>query len=241
MTRPDDTRETRGFASEIKFLVDPATGSRIRDWARARLEPDPHGGGPFADEYLTTSLYFDTAAFDVFHRRGSYGRSKYRIRRYEGEAVAFLERKLRRQTRLAKRRSAAPIKDLTRLDAEMNGAWPGSWFEQRIVVRRLHPVCQISYRRLARVSMREADAIRLTLDEDLRALARTHVAFGAEDGVAALPQRMVLELKYRGALPAIFKQLVEELTLAPRRVSKYRFAVAALGLIPDEAASATYA
>jgi hypothetical protein len=30
-------------ASEIKFLVDRATGNRIRDWARAHLEADPHG------------------------------------------------------------------------------------------------------------------------------------------------------------------------------------------------------
>ena len=84
-----------GFTSEIKFVVDAATGGRIREWARARLAPDPHGAGSFADEYRVSSLYFDTAARDVFHRRGSYGRSKYRIRRYHDEPSVFLERKLR--------------------------------------------------------------------------------------------------------------------------------------------------
>src|SRR5687768_11536169 len=197
MTPPSETPESRGFASEIKFLVDPVTGSRIRDWARARLEPDPFGEGPFGDEYRTTSLYFDTAQFDVFRRRRSYGRCKYRIRRYDGEAVAFLERKLRRATRMTKRRSAVPIEDLKRLDGGLGSAWPGTWFEQRLFVRSLHPVCQISYRRLARVSMRDAGPIRLTLDENLRAHATSQVIFGDDEGLAALPQQMVLELKYR--------------------------------------------
>jgi len=60
-------RETRPFASETKFLVDAAIGQRIQHWIRTSLEPDPHGGGPFNDEYRTTSIYFDTAAADVFH------------------------------------------------------------------------------------------------------------------------------------------------------------------------------
>jgi hypothetical protein len=41
-----DVRENREFASEIKFLVSPALAEQIRDWARARLAPDPNAGGP---------------------------------------------------------------------------------------------------------------------------------------------------------------------------------------------------
>ena len=78
-------RETRPFASEVKFVIAAALGEQIRAWARANLEPDPYGGGAFNDWYHTASLYFDTAAGDVFHRRRSFGRSKYRVRRY-GEA-----------------------------------------------------------------------------------------------------------------------------------------------------------
>lgn len=230
-----DTRENRGFASEIKFLVDRPTGHRIRDWARARLEPDPYGEGPFGDEYRTTSLYFDTADFDVFYRRGSYGRSKYRIRRYDGEAVVFLERKLRRATRLTKRRTVVPLHALTHLENH-GGVWPGAWFEQRLLVRGLLPVCQISYQRLARVAMRDNGPIRVTLDDNIRALPQTHLAFGGHDAVAVRPHKMVLELKFRGTAPAIFKQLVEEFALTPARVSKYRMTVGALGLIPEEAA-----
>jgi hypothetical protein len=232
MTVPVDTRDIRGFASEIKFLVDPSTGDRIRDWARARLEPDPFGEGAFGDEYRTTSLYFDTVAFDVFHRRGSYGRSKYRIRRYDGEPVTFLERKLRRDARLSKRRTVVPLEDLHRLDGPAAG-WPGHWFRQRLLLRRLLPVCQVSYHRLARVGRGASGSYRLTLDQDVTARARTDIGFD-RTVTAVLPQTMVLELKFHGTPPALFKQLVEAFTLAPAGVSKYRLTVSALGLIPED-------
>src|SRR4029079_14035470 len=97
-----------GYTAEIKFLVTEATGLRIREWVCERLDADPHGTGPFGDEYRVSTLYLDPPARDVFHRRGSYGRSKFRVRRYGEETRVFLERKLRTGARLAKRR-----KDIT--------------------------------------------------------------------------------------------------------------------------------
>src|SRR5258705_13847320 len=101
--------------SEYKFVIDPATGVRICDWARARMERDPNGEGPFGDQYRTTSLYFDTADHDVFFRRDSLGRSKYRVRRYDGQGFVFLERKLRTASLLRKRRTQVPLEDLARI------------------------------------------------------------------------------------------------------------------------------
>ena len=95
--------------SEIKFVLDPVLGHQVREWARSELEADPHGEGPFGDEYRTTSLYFDTAEHDVFHRRGSFGRAKYRVRRYSEHDFVFLERKLRKPGFLFKRRTRTPI------------------------------------------------------------------------------------------------------------------------------------
>src|SRR6266446_3953338 len=107
-----DTREMRAHPSEIKFLIEPTTGSRIRDWARERLDPDPHGSGAFGDEYRTTSVYFDTDRFDVFHRRGSFGRSKYRVRRYGQGSFVFLERKFTKPGLVAKRRTRVALDGL---------------------------------------------------------------------------------------------------------------------------------
>ncbi len=57
--------------------------------------------------------------YDVFHRRGSFGRSKYRIRRYGDEDAFFLERKMRQPAVLAKRRTRLPLVALERLTAQV--------------------------------------------------------------------------------------------------------------------------
>src|SRR5436190_11041580 len=144
------SRETRARASEIKFLVEPARAADIRSWARANLTPDPHGSGPFGDEYETASIYFDTHELDVLGRHGSYGRAKYRIRRYSQGEVVFLERKLRRPRIVAKRRTQTPIADLRRLDEGGSRDWAGAWFLRRLEARNLRPACQVSYHRMAR-------------------------------------------------------------------------------------------
>jgi hypothetical protein len=41
---------------------------------------------------------------------------------------------------------------------------------------------------------------------------------------------IILELKYSGVFPRIFRDLVDEFHLTPRPASKYRFAVQTLGL-----------
>ena len=97
MSPSTDSRENREFAAELKFLVSPALAGQIGGWVLGRLQPDPHAGGGTGGAYRITSLYFDSPPFDVFHRRGSYGRAKYRIRRYGASETVFLELKFRRQ------------------------------------------------------------------------------------------------------------------------------------------------
>ena len=59
------------FTSETKFLVHESIGDELRAWARERLGPDPHGGGPYNDQYGVVSIYFDTEAHHVYQRQGS--------------------------------------------------------------------------------------------------------------------------------------------------------------------------
>jgi hypothetical protein len=225
------TRETRATASEIKFLIAPALSPQIAEWARTHLEPDPHGGGPEGDEYETSSLYFDTPGFDVFHRRGSYGRAKYRIRRYGGAPVVFLERKLRKPGILVKRRTLEAADGLDRLERrDPIPGWAGEWFHRRLLIRQLRPVCQVSYHRIARNA--RGTTARLTLDTNLRAATASRAEFGGDQGLPFLDHAQVLELKFPGRLPAIFRRLVEEFTLEPRTASKYRLGMTALGHLP---------
>ena len=227
------TREMQASAAEIKFLIHPSVGPRVREWARAHLDPDPHGTGPSGDEYETASLYFDTRRFDVFHRRESFGRAKYRVRRYGDSDVAFLERKLRKPGVLIKRRTIAPLESLTQLvEPGHESVWGGNWFRRRLQIRRLRPVCQITYHRTARVAATADGPARLTLDCDMRAAQADDVMFAPRSGVPFLEDRMILELKYGIQLPALFRRLIEEFGLRTQTASKYRVGMSALGHVP---------
>lgn len=230
---PEDTREQRPFAAEVKFLLTPDQGDAVREWARARLTPDPYGSGEGGDRYCTTSLYCDTAAQDVFFRRGSYGRSKYRVRRYATSDMVFLERKLRTKDLLSKRRSLVPLDELPRLGSAPDSwpqGWQGAWFGERIAARRLTPVCQVAYDRVARVAATPYGIARLTLDAHVRAWPVDGFAFRDTSPEPVLSDRIILELKFRIEMPAVFKGLVEEFRLNPAPVSKYRMSITALGL-----------
>ncbi len=223
-------RETRALASEVKFLISPALAPRILDWARTHLVADPHGEGAFGDEYDTTTLYFDTPALDVFARRASYGRAKYRVRRYGAAPQIFLERKLRKPGMLIKRRTIVPCAAIHHLSGrEADPHFAGHWFLRRLEVRALQPICQVAYHRVARVLPSSGGTARMTLDSRLRALPVSEARFRHEPGVPFMEDRLVLELKYRSHAPALFKRLVEEFALCPATSSKYRLGMEALG------------
>jgi len=217
-------------ASEIKFIVDPLLGERIRLWARMHLEPDSYAAGSFGDEYDTTTLYFDTPDYDVFYRRGSFGRAKYRIRRYASSETVFVERKLRRGHLLIKRRTQVLLDDLKALGrSAKDDEWAGTWFERRLLARRLRPACQISYRRIARGVMTAQGPARLTLDDSIAARESAHVGFSGSRGARILGESLILELKFRSYyMPAVFKRLIEELRLNPQTSSKYRLGMATI-------------
>ena len=230
------------YTAEIKFLVSEATGLRIREWARGRLEADPHGTGPFADEYRVSTLYLDTAARDVFHRRGSYGRSKYRVRRYGDEPRVFLERKLRTSSRLAKRRTDIPLDDLHLLKTVEDGDQTTRWFRERVSIRQLAPVCRVSYLRTARFASTPEGRMRMTLDYTLSASTADAFTLDGAGPAGLLPGQMILELKYRGSMPAVFRELADTFAITPGRASKYRVAADALGiarLAPEEGPAPT--
>jgi hypothetical protein len=241
MSPSTDMRENREFASELKFVVGRALAEQIRDWARARLSPDPNASNGSIDAYTITSLYFDTQHFDAFHRRGSFGRSKYRIRQYGASEIVFLERKLKTRGLLSKRRSVVKLDELKRLvHNKPERGWAGFWYHQRLLARRLNPVCRISYRRTARVAMTGYGPIRLTLDDDIRALGANEMVFDGDNaGMHILEDKIIIELKYRGEMPVLFKLLVEEFALNPQPVSKYRLAAVALGLVSDSVSSSS--
>jgi hypothetical protein len=238
MTAPSEQRDTRHGGAEIKFLVDRATAEAIRQSSRPLTAADPHGAGPQGDEYRTTTIYFDTGAFDVYWRRGSYGRSKLRIRRYGDADQAFVERKLRTSALLAKRRTMVPVADLGHLEDTCARDWPARWFHDRLRRRQLAAVCQVAYLRTARVLSTPHGVARLTFDTELGALPLQQAAYRQGRGALIDRAHTIVEMKYSVTIPALFKRLVEDFRLEPVRVSKYRLAMEtirpALARTPNE-------
>ncbi|MGH7130526.1 MAG: polyphosphate polymerase domain-containing protein [Phycisphaerales bacterium] len=213
-------------AYELKFLLDVAIAEKVEHWARRCMTPDPHGDALLGGAYRTTTIYADTPELDVYHRSPSYARRKFRVRRYGTMPWVFLERKLRSELRVVKRRVVVPLDEvgaLSDLDSNSDGAWAGEWFRQQLYVRRLQPAAQIQYLRHAFVGVCPEGPLRLTLDHDIRGVEVAGWKIGdCRGGLAVLPGRVVLELKFLGGLPLPFKQLVAECGLQPQGVSKYR-------------------
>ena len=229
-----NTRETRAAACEIKFLIDERLAARVKEWARLHLQADPYGGGPFGDEYRISTLYFDTRRFDVFHRNDSFGRAKYRVRRYGDADAVFFERKLRKPGLLIKRRTRDHIDELVRLaDGTIDPDWTAHWFHRRLMIRNLRPVCQISYQRTARMASTAEGLVRLTLDAGLHAAEVEAPRFADDPGDEFLDGRLVLELKYNARVPALFRRLIEDFALAPETASKYRLGMASSGRVGE--------
>jgi hypothetical protein len=217
-------------STEIKFLVDSVLAGRIRAWARAHGSPDPHGVGEHCDEYEAYTLYFDTAEFDVLNRRGSFARAKYRVRRYGNADAIFLERKLRRPGILIKRRIACPIDRLDLLnETDAVRGWRGEWFHRRLRLRCLRPVCQVSYRRMARQFASTEGFMRLTVDTELRVREADAARFSADAARPFLESQAIVELKTGTRVPALCRRLVEEFALTPHNASKYRLGMTWLG------------
>ncbi len=235
MERTFDSRETRDLAREIKFLVPAPIVTDVREWARKNLGRDPHGTGEHGDAYATTSLYFDTPEFDVYRRNGSHARGKFRIRRYGLLDFIFLERKMRTDRLLAKRRTTVPLDALQRVgEPEADPTWAGYWFHRRILFRGLGPVVQISYERTARLSLVDGDPVRFTIDTNLRVLPMPDRAFIPGTGFPLIERQAIVEMKFRRELPAVLKQAVELFQLTPVAISKYRLGFDALGLAFQE-------
>jgi hypothetical protein len=210
-------------AFELKFLLDPARAQEVEARVRGRLALDPHGDPALGGAYRTTSLYFDTPELDVYLRSRSYKRRKFRLRRYGSASWAFLERKSKWGDRVEKRRTAVPEGELPLLALPEPGTtWPGHWFHRRLRMRRLFPACRIVYQRTAYMGSCPEGPLRLTLDRRLYGVLTADWDLApVEEGLPLLAGQVILELKFRGALPAPFKEIVRDLRLNPTTVSKY--------------------
>ncbi|MSR46512.1 MAG: polyphosphate polymerase domain-containing protein [Planctomycetes bacterium] len=235
-------------AFEWKFLVAEKVAAPIEAWARQELLPDPHGDGGAPGRYRTTTLYLDTKALDLFHRKNGFGAVKHRMRRYGDGDALHLERKVRHGEQVSKARCTAEsgvaalasgglAAAVATVLAARRGAAGGAEhsfageFAAQVAVAGLVPSCRLSYERTAFFAANAEGAHRLTLDRAIRGeLATDWRVATVATGESLLGRDVILELKFVGALPARFKSLLADYRLAPSGVSKYRrFLAIALG------------
>ncbi len=213
---------------ETKFLIPAEKAAAVLAWARAQMEPDPHGHGPHGDEYLVQSIYLDTPQWHVFRKVSSYGRAKYRVRRYGSEPWIFLERKLKRGGIVRKRRTTIDLEALP----TFNQLPDGQWYDRRLQLRQLVPTCFIQYERVARQKMTSDGLLRLTVDRALAFSAEVGWTWPQNGATPFLPESMILELKYLH-MPALAKRCIADFNLNPGPASKYRMALRASSLAPQ--------
>ncbi len=189
-------------AYELKFALTRELQPAILDWAKSNLASDTHADAE--GSYRVTTLYYDTPAASMFHRAPGYRTTKYRVRRYGTEDLAYFERKRKRGSRVRKMRDA--------------GHDAPAWFESERCARSLEPALWVTYQRHAFVG---DGGMRLTMDGDLRAWPTDDQPLSFEFGGP-----FVLELKFHDALPGLFRNLVADFRLMPTTCSKYRLAMA---------------
>lgn len=224
-------------AYEVKFLLTEDQVREVISRVSSHLTLDSFANPEMRNAYLTTSLYTDTPSFDVFYRTEGYNRDKFRVRRYGVGGPVFVERKTKNGDKVRKHRSKIDAKEVLDFAATaLNGEWAGEWFHSQLLEKQLHPVCRISYERVAYLGTTEGGTVRLTFDRNIRGAVVSKWEVGVVGEAAPLiPEHVVCEFKFRNTMPALFRCIVADLALTPTPVSKYRRFVQAAGLaLPRE-------
>ncbi len=227
---PISTRQTQPGAYEIKFLVPSAQADEILAAVRPHLPADPYATD--ADGYTVHSLYFDTPNWQVFHRIGKHARRKFRLRRYGNSPMLFAERKSKSKGIVRKRRTELTDEEIARLTGDQaSDDWNSFWFHRRLLLAQLRPTLQLRYHRTARMAETPQGTVRLTVDRDLLSRPADGYCFPNQfAGRSILNDQCILELKFRVAMPNLFKELMLTHRLVPQSVSKYRLSIAAWNL-----------
>lgn len=231
-----DTNHRKLERIEMKFRLDATLSEQVRGWARDHLGVDANCNSETGDTYDISTLYLDTVDLDIFHRTGRIGSAKHRIRRYCDEQTLWLETKRKKKMVVRKNRTAVFESDyLSRCTGTACDAWCGNWFVDRIAQRQLQPTIQIAYRRFARMAALDGEAMRLTIDSDMYAQSVRgwqvgHRSRGVSDATP-FGDSEILELKFHGSMPWLFKELLRTFAIPATGFSKYRTALETQGIV----------
>ncbi len=231
---------------ELKYLVDDAQRRAITEGLRDCV-PDAHGDARGC--YPITSAYYDGPDLAIYwdRERGVPSRRKIRVRVYgdsgtAGRPASFLEIKHKYGRRISKRRVELTVSDGLRVGrglettAELSAAGRLIVQEAQGLVKanQLRPTCCVRYIRQAFQGSAPNADLRVTFDDTVgcRAYDLIPKADDTDYPVPILSDGLsILEIKVDVSAPKWLADLIASVGCVQRPMSKYSWAVEALGLV----------
>lgn len=173
-------------------------------------------GGARSIAYET--VYFDTAAFQLYlqHHAGNRNRIKIRSRRYSETDQSFLEVKFKTNTNRTLKRRVETEGLLTEI-GNRDELWSG--LGHRLGSVTLEPKLWNNFTRMTLVNLQQTE--RVTIDVDLE--------FQNDHATAVFPRLVIVEVKQPRRDPrSVVMQTLEDFNLHPMSFSKYCIGVATL-------------
>ena len=229
---------------EYKYLVKKEQLGILRKRLLPFLEIDPFVQDENNIQYTVRSIYYDTSGYDYYHEKidGIKIRKKLRIRSYDnltGNSVVFLEIKNKYENYIGKNRSPIMYHDLKKLietksfeayslthNGFANSIEDGERFFHFAYKDGLRPTILIVYEREAFFSKFDK-RLRITFDKNLRYLEKPdlHSLYKDNDLSYVIPNHFILEIKFENGYPRWLQDIIIELNLVRRSVSKYTICI----------------
>lgn len=216
--------------TELKYLVDEETAGKVSRLAAEFMQPDPHAVTRPGYRYPVHSVYLDSPDFVLFWNTitKQEGRLKLRVRFYDDapSAPLFLEIKRRVYGHTVKTRCRT---DRAGLAGLLSGELPSSGksnpeveaFRDVALHWNARPVIHVAYEREAFVGL-EGSPERLTLDRTVQYHPPGDAWSTRVESPGVLWNgQVILELKFKGAMPLLFSHLVQAFQLERVALSKY--------------------
>src|SRR3989344_4498004 len=233
---------------EFKYVLDMETYQRVKKALLHFLVPDTAVAGLSHGVYEVISLYYDSPRFFYYWEKidGASGRKKIRVRTYRRNGKdfspdIFLEIKRKRDAVILKDRIAWNMKletwnakegiRFTPQNAHEKRVYEELFFEEK--TRCLAPKVLITYSREPFVGKYNQN-VRITFDYGIRA-KRTDDLFAVSDsrGFADVSgTKVVMEVKFKGALPFYIDRILKDFDLSRVPHSKYCLGVEACYSLP---------
>jgi len=230
---------------EFKYLLDVDQYQRVKRALSHFLVPDSAVAGLPHGFYEVISLYYDSPRFFYYWEKidGASRRKKIRVRTYRRNgryfsSDIFLEIKRKRDAVILKDRLLLSRENLSKTDLSLvscllslNNAHSRRVYEEYLFeqkMRCLKPAVLVAYSREPFVGKYNQN-VRITFDYGIRA-KRTNDLFAVSDsrGFADVSgTKVVMEVKFKGALPFYIDGILKDFNLSRVPYSKYCLGVEA--------------